>query len=127
MGDLSDNLSRYEMACNCGCGFDTVDFDLVHTLQDAVDHFALKYGDCKVIITGPNRCPTHNKANGGAPNSQHLYGKAADHKLYVNGDQIDPREVYDYYDKTYPRSHGVGLYHNRVHVDVRKTKARWGA
>ncbi len=54
MGDLTDNLSRSEMACNCGCGFDVVDYDLAVTLQDAVDHFELVYGDCKLIITGPN-------------------------------------------------------------------------
>ena len=125
MGDLTDNLSRKEMACNCGCGFDTVDIALAETLQDCVDHFREKYGACKLIITGPNRCPTHNEANGGAENSQHLYGKAADHKLFFSGVQIPPREVCDYYDSTYPNSLGVGLYHNRVHVDVRAIKARW--
>ena len=39
MGDLSPNLSRHEMACNNGCGFDTVDARLVDVLQDVVDHF----------------------------------------------------------------------------------------
>jgi hypothetical protein len=29
MGDVSKNLSRSEMACNCGCGFDACDIELV--------------------------------------------------------------------------------------------------
>ena len=38
---------------------------------------------------------------------------------------IEPKELYDYYDKKFFESHGVGLYSNRVHIDTRKKKARW--
>ena len=29
MGDLTKNISRYEIACKCGCGFDTIDIEVV--------------------------------------------------------------------------------------------------
>ena len=129
MGNLTKNLSRSEFACTCGCGFDTVDFELVEVLQGAVDFFANKYSEpCYIIISGPNRCPCHNDECGGAANSQHINGKAADHKIFkrLSDEPILPREMYEYYDTQYPDSLGVGWYHNRVHVDSRATKARWG-
>jgi len=55
MGDLSKNLSRHEMICFCGCGFDTVDAKLVSALQGAADAF-----DAIIRITGGNRCREHN-------------------------------------------------------------------
>ena len=43
MGDLTSNLSRHEFACECGCGFDTVDFELVTVIQKACNHFEAIY------------------------------------------------------------------------------------
>jgi len=123
MGNLTKNLSRHEFACECGCGFDTADFDLVNALQNCVDHFT----GCYVVISGPNRCATHNKTVGGADNSMHQFGKAADFKLYTlkTREQIDPSLVYDYLDDKYSNRCGIGIYHNRVHFDVRSEFARW--
>ena len=39
MGDLSLNLSRHEFACQCGCGYDTVDFELVTVVQEGCEYF----------------------------------------------------------------------------------------
>ena len=39
IGYLTNNLSRYEFACQCGCGFDTVDFELAIVIQDGCDYF----------------------------------------------------------------------------------------
>ena len=129
MGDLSKNLSRHEFVCSCGCGFDTVDSRLVDVLQDVTDSF-----DAYIVITGGNRCKKHNDAlrvdyelsNGKhgaktAANSQHIYGRAADFKLYrvVDHKQIDPESVYDYLASNYPGALGIRLYSNRVHVDTR--------
>ena len=33
MGDLTDNFSRSEFACKCGCGADAISLDLVERLQ----------------------------------------------------------------------------------------------
>jgi len=121
---LSKNLSRHEFKCRCGkCDLDTVDAKLIEMLQSACDHFADVHGTkVKIDITGPNRCRAHNKSEGGAPNSQHIYGRAADHKIYTYtcGEwmQIPPIDVFDYYGDAYPDC-GRGLYVNRVHLDSR--------
>jgi len=140
MGNLTKNLSRHEFECKCGCGFDTVDYGVVVMIQDGADYFAKKY-ESKIIvsITGGNRCKEHNEVVQKEANknyvpysskSTHMDAKGADHKFYFydNGTkaQIPPLVVYDYYDKKYPNSHGIGLYSNRVHGDSRTKKARWG-
>lgn len=116
MGNLSNNISRYELACNCGCGQDTVDFELVHVVQDVCDHFG-----CRVTFTSGNRCPYWNNHEGGGKNSQHLYGRAADCKFHGQ----DPDEVYAYLCKKYPDKFGFGLYNTFVHIDTRTGRARW--
>lgn len=140
MGDLTRNFSRHEFECECGCGFDTVDYGLITILQESVAYFEKKYNSkVSVTITGGNRCKEHNETvqkevnNDYVPyssKSTHIEAKAADHKHYrYVGEiktQIPPIEVYNYYDEKYPNSCGVGLYSNRVHVDSRNTKARWG-
>ncbi len=132
MGDLSKNFSRSEFECTCGCGFDTVDTQLLTMLQDACDHFARYHMvQIRCDITGPNRCPAHNADVGGAPNSQHIYGRAADHKFFRRKDgqwvQIHPEVQYDFYDRNYQEC-GLGLYDNRVHVDSRTNgPSRWDA
>ena len=120
MGDLSKNLSRYEMKCAC-CDFDTVDFDLVKVLQDCVDHFSNGV-PAYIHISGGNRCEAHNTTiEGAAKNSQHIYGRAADFKLIrvESRQQIDPVIIYNYLCDKYSGKYGVGLYSNRCHVDTR--------
>lgn len=116
MGDLSDNFSRKEFACQCGCGQDTVDAKLLEVLQRLRTHFAFN-----ITVTSGNRCKVHNKSVGGSDNSQHLYGKAADIK--VRG--LSPEEVYRALDLWFPHSLGIGLYESWVHVDSRQEKGRW--
>lgn len=129
MGDLTKNLSRHEFACECGCGFDTVDIALPGILQHTADHFAAEDEiNVRIDITGPNRCKSHNAEVGGADNSQHVYARAADFKLFnrYTGEQIDPDRVADFIDEQYPNSLGLGRYTNRTHVDTRTNgPARW--
>ena len=122
---LSKNLSRSEFLCRCGCGFDTVDIKLVEMLQGACDYFgALYHAKVMIKITGPNRCKAHNTKVTKNPDSdsQHIYGRAADHKIFIHNlgrwKQVPPIEVFNYYRKHYPKC-GCGLYVNRVHADSR--------
>lgn len=107
---------KEEFTCKCGCGFDTVDNELLDVLNDIREHY-----QTPVKINSGCRCPTHNKKEGGSDTSYHLKGKAAD--IVVVG--ISPKEVYDYFDTKYPDTYGIGLYKNRVHIDIRKSKYRW--
>lgn len=128
MGDISKNLSRHEMACKCGCGFDTVDVELGRVIQQVCFEFAQRTGQqVYLIVTGPNRCRAHNAATPGASeNSQHLYGRAMDFILKSGGVYISPQDIYTYINETWPDQYGLGLYSNRVHFDTRTNgPARW--
>lgn len=114
---LSANFYRDEFACQCGCGYDTVDAELLTVLQDVRDHFGKA-----VTINSAARCAAHNKAVGGAPTSQHLYAKAADFTV----ERISPSHVQAYLQGKYPNRYGVGKGQTFTHIDVRPTRAEWG-
>lgn len=116
MGDLARYFSRREFACKCGCGFDTVDAELLEVLTVVREHF-----DAPVTITSGCRCAEHNAAVGGSPNSQHLLGRAAD--IVVKG--VPAIEVYRYLNLVYQGELGLGRYQTFTHVDTRSTAARW--
>jgi uncharacterized protein YcbK (DUF882 family) len=119
MGDLSKNFSKHEFKCrHCDYGLSEGDVDPV--LVSQLQEFRDKIGR-PISITSGCRCKVHNRRVGGARNSQHVYGRAADIK--VAG--LSPKEVYRLLNAKYPKSHGIGLYRSWVHFDVRPTKARW--
>ena len=129
---LTNNISRHEITCKCGCGFDVADFELITAVQDAADFFMHRENGWKVaiIITSGNRCVEHNRKIGGSDNSQHLYGKAMDFKLKVVVHNewrfVSEDDLYSYLDSKYPEKFGIGLYcRGRCHVDVRANKVRW--
>lgn len=130
MGDLTTNFSRHEFACKCGCGLDTIDYKLVKILQETVDHFSKIYMNVKAYVSSGNRCVPHNKREGGSTTSFHIVCKASDFTLTYETfsgtrEMINPASVYAYLDEKYSDSLGLGIYNNRVHMDVRETKARW--
>jgi len=109
-------FKRTEFACKCGCGYDTVDYELGQVLDDIRQHFAQA-----VVVNSGCRCRAHNMVIGGKINSQHLYGRAAD--IVVR--QVAPEQVQKYVLNTYPEKLGVGCYSTFTHIDTRKWKARW--
>jgi len=113
---ISVHFDRTEFACKCGCGFDTVDIELVELLEDIRTHF-----NSPVIINSGHRCTQHNKKVGGGSKSQHLRGRAAD--IEVSG--VSPTVVAAYVDQLYPDMYGLGRYSSFTHVDTRTGKARW--
>jgi uncharacterized protein YcbK (DUF882 family) len=115
MGDISACFDREEFACSCGCGFDTVDAELLVILDKVRFHF-----DRPVMINSGCRCPSHNGAVGGAVRSQHVLGRAADIVVM----DIDPDAVATYLDSI--NAPGIGRYNNFTHVDSRSSRgARW--
>lgn len=130
MGDLSKNFSRHEFACQCGCGQDTVDAELVnHVLEVVREYFVKKYPhlSIRVKITSGCRCQKHNRIVGGSLKSQHILGKAADFYVYDanTGKRIPEEEVYDFLVKKFPDKYGIGRYKGRNHADTRPEKVRW--
>lgn len=113
---LNKYFKRKEFACKCGCGTSTVDAELLQVITDVREHFGKP-----LVINSGHRCPKHNAAVGGAKNSVHMTGKAAD--IRVSG--VAPSEVHRYLTTKYPDKYGIGKYANFTHVDVRDYKARW--
>ena len=73
MGDLTNNFSRKEFECPCGCGLDDIDINLVVFLQAVRDI----YGNPIKVNSGV-RCWQHNAEVGGKKTSEHLTGNAVD-------------------------------------------------
>lgn len=117
MGDLTENFSTSEFACRCGCGFTVPHYALVEALQELRDLIALP-----IHIASGCRCEGHNRVVGGAKNSQHIQGKAAD----ITCRWMAPRELRKYALMILGfKEGGIGLYPGFLHVDVRGTRARW--
>ena len=112
---LSKYFDRSEFACGCGCGFDTVDSELLRVLDEIRAGF-----DRPVRIHSACRCPNHNRAVGGSTGSQHLIGRAAD----ISVGNTHPGTVADMAEELLPEG-GVGRYNTFTHVDSRGTRARW--
>jgi uncharacterized protein YcbK (DUF882 family) len=78
-----------------------------------------------ITISSGYRSPEHNASVGGAKNSRHLVGDAADIKV----DGMTPREVADVIERLIKDGRmlqgGLGVYRTWVHFDCRGTKARW--
>lgn len=112
---LSENFSRHEFACNCGCGKDTVDVELIE-LCEVVRAFV----GAAIVPRSGHRCKRHNTRVGGVERSQHLDGRAADLPV------VDPIAVYRMLCGRYPGRYGFGVYDSMVHVDSRTNgPARW--
>lgn len=76
-----------------------------------------------IHISSWYRNPSHNASVGGASNSQHLYGTAAD--IYVN--EKTGLELFEFFVKNYGNKlGGIGLYYNEkekgtfIHIDIRE-------
>lgn len=115
MGDLSKHFSRSEFACHCGCGGSTVDYELLVVLEELRER--LKH---PIIVVSGYRCSAHNVVVGGARDSQHMQGRAADIKS-----RIDPAIIYDQLDELYKGKYGMGKYSTFTHIDTRSKCARW--
>lgn len=114
MGDLSPHFSAYEFKCKDGSEH-PIDPTLIKMLEVIRTHF-----DAPVIVTSGYRSPEYNKRVGGAPNSYHTKGMAAD--IAVRG--IHAHEVYKFANERFPTG-GVGKYASWTHIDCRPYKARW--
>ncbi len=112
---LSANFRVREFACSNGSDKVDIDLDNVRQLQKIRDHFGKS-----VTITSGYRSPAHNAKIGGAKNSYHCKGQAAD--IVIKG--VDPLKVYLYADSIGVK--GAIYYPNSrfCHIDTRPNKYR---
>lgn len=92
-----------------------------HTLPIALQMIREKIGKA-INITNAYRTESHNKRVGGASNSFHLYGMAAD----IWARDITPVDLAKVIDTMFPTTYGVIAYPKKgiVHFDVRAKKYR---
>ena len=114
------NFTREEFICPCGCGFDDVDPLLVSTLQRLRDEVQRP-----VVVNSGCRCKSHNAAVKGAPQSQHMRGKAADIRI----DGMTSRQIFDvirrlYLDGEIYVGYAYAINGRSVHVDVRAPQSQ---
>jgi uncharacterized protein YcbK (DUF882 family) len=115
MDKISKYFNRHEVACKCGCGFDSMDAETLK-LADEVREFEGR----PITPRSGARCKEHNTKVGGGKRSQHLYARAMDLPV------TSPDEVYAYLCAKYPGMYGFGVYDTFVHIDTRTNgPARW--
>lgn len=115
MGDLSEHFSAWEFRCKDGSEH-PIDPKLLTMLELVRAHF----GGKPVLVTSGYRSPEYNQRIGGATNSYHTKGMAADFAIHG----VSPADIYAYCDRTFPTG-GVGRYAAWVHLDCRPYRARW--
>lgn len=115
---LSKNFKVREFACQDGSDPIFIAPELVEVLQEIRDYFGKP-----VNINSAFRTASHNSkpSVGGAAQSQHLYGTAAD--IYIAG--VSPKDIAKFVETIMPQMGGIGIYDTFVHVDVRSVKSRW--
>ena len=113
---LTRNFKSTEFDCKGkGCCSKTpIDIELIGYVQVIRNYF-----NKPVTINSGYRCQKHNKNVGGAKNSRHTQGMAAD--IVVKG--AKPKEVAKFAETIGIR--GIGLYNTFVHIDTRTTKFFW--
>ena len=108
MGDLSKNFSRFEIACKCGCGFDTIDAGTILIAQEIRDFLGIP-----LTPSSGARCHQHNIDVFGSPKSQHLLGRAIDIPV------PNPEIVYEWLSVMYSGRYGFFRYKKFIHIDTR--------
>lgn len=124
MSRVSKNISRHELACHCGCGFDSMDVETIKVVQDCCAHFEKELCCDKVvlIVNSASRCFGYNSSIGSNDNSQHPKARAIDFQIVG----VSPQMIYSYLSEAHQNKYGIGLYQTFVHLDTRTDgPARW--
>lgn len=121
---LTKNFSLEEFECKCGCKMPA---DIEENIKELADNLqALRDVIGRIDLTNAYRCKEHNADVGGAIDSQHIKGKAAD----IKSNALSPSEiasiVEDLMKNEKFKTGGIGIYNTFTHVDIRGVRARWG-
>ena len=113
LGDLSTHFWKSEFRCPCPkCRRKKVRVNQL--LLFKLEMLRIELGNKPIIINSGNRCPEENKKVGGAYNSAHLTGSAAD--IRIKG--IKPIDIGLAAEKI--KGLRIGLARTYCHLDVRQ-------
>ena len=120
---LTENFNLSEFECKCGCVMP--EFVKKNVIELAENLQVLRDEVGRLDLTNAYRCKEHNADVGGAVNSQHLKGKAAD----IKSSTIEPWDMATTVDDLMKSEKfklgGIGIYNTFTHVDTRGSRARW--
>lgn len=120
---LTNNFSKSEFECSCGCKMPEYVFKNIQELAENLQVLRDELGS--LILTNAYRCKDHNADVGGATDSQHLVGKAAD----IYSPKLSPQQVSDAAEDLMKSEKlymgGLGRYNTFTHIDIRGYRARW--
>ena len=123
-GGLTANFTLAEFKSHDGAAFPKWVIPNLKELAQQLEVLRTATG-ASIHINSGYRSPAHNAAVGGAKNSQHMKGEAAD--ISVSG--LSPRQVREkilgLIAKGKMKQGGIGLYSTFVHYDTRGYAARW--
>jgi uncharacterized protein YcbK (DUF882 family) len=121
---LTENFTLAEFQSKDGADFPPQVIENISKLAQALQIIRNTF-KAKIIINSGYRSPEHNRKIGGAQNSQHVRGTAAD--FNVSGKK--PDEVAAVIETLIKHGKipegGLKAYNNFVHYDVRGVRARW--
>jgi uncharacterized protein YcbK (DUF882 family) len=121
---MTKNFKRSEFECKSGAKMPAHVSQNVQILAENLQVVRDIIGQ-RMDINSGYRSPAHNKKVGGAPNSTHLQGMAAD----VRAEKMTPQELFDLMDKLMRegkiRKGGLKAYPTFVHYDIAGTMRRW--
>ncbi len=123
---LTKNFALSEFSCNDKAKTPVPD-DLIPNVQELANNLQVLRDFLKTSlhINSGYRTPEYNKKVGGASQSQHLLGKAAD----IRSDKYTPAQIYQAISGLIAQGKmkegGLGRYNTFTHYDIRGTKSRW--
>ena len=121
---LTENFSKEEFECSDGSEMPLEVFNNVCLLAKQLENLRVHF-NAPIKINSAYRSPVYNRSVGGAVNSQHLSGRAAD--IVISG--VEPNDVADaiefLIENNLMKEGGVGRYDTFTHYDIRGYKARW--
>lgn len=119
---LSKNFKLSEFTCKCGCKTPS---SVISRLRFLVQFGLQPLRDLAkepLTVSSGYRCFNRNKAVGGAKNSRHPIGDAAD----ITCTTLSPQELATLAETIPVFKHGgMGIYPTFVHLDTRGYRARW--
>lgn len=121
---LTPNFNLDEFKSKDGSSFPAEIVQSLTILATQLQALRIELGR-SITITSGYRSPSHNLKVGGAKDSFHVRGMAAD--IQVSG--MTPKQVYDAIEKLIKegkmKEGGLGLYKSWVHYDFRGKRIRW--
>jgi uncharacterized protein YcbK (DUF882 family) len=107
---LSPHFNEDEFRCKCCGEVIPISPALIELLEDIRE-----FSGFPIIITSGYRCPSHNAAVGGKPNSAHVTAEAADFAFHSS------HELFKYLEAIFlygPQRLGISFKGKFIHVDV---------